>query len=86
MITDVVNRIKTELLATFNELFTWFEVENQLLNYQPANGGWSIQQILEHISLTNHYLLILITKGVRKSLEISKTTNAVFVPNNYDLD
>ena len=31
-------------------------------------GGWTIEQILEHIGLTNHFLLILIDKGTKKAL------------------
>ena len=58
---EVINTIETELTQTFDELFEWFNIENELLNYTPDNKGWSIRKILEHISLTNHYLLMLIS-------------------------
>ncbi len=38
-------------------------------NYKPGNGGWTINEILEHIGLTNHFLLILIDKGTNKALQ-----------------
>src|SRR5262249_19103618 len=42
-----------------------------LRQFRPASGGWSIEQILEHITLTNHFLLLVIRrwtgKAVRKS-------------------
>jgi hypothetical protein len=63
MMTEVINTIEIELKQTFDELFKWFNIENELLNYAPHNKGWSIRKILEHISLTNHYLLMLIGKG-----------------------
>jgi hypothetical protein len=37
-------------------------------NYRPADNGWTIAEILEHIALTSHYLLILIDKGADKAL------------------
>jgi hypothetical protein len=77
MINDVINRIRSELLATFSEVLGWFEVEESLLNYEPQGGGWNIKKILEHLSLTNHYLLILIGKGVKRSVEDLE---------HYDLD
>ena len=37
-------------------------------HYRPADQGWTIAEILEHIALTSHYLLILIDKGADKAL------------------
>ncbi len=34
----------------------------------PADHGWSVDEVLNHIGLTNHYLLILIEKGTTKAL------------------
>ncbi|GGJ21751.1 hypothetical protein GCM10008938_04970 [Deinococcus roseus] len=36
------------------------------MHFQPAQG-WSIAQVLEHIGLTNHFLLILIDKAAEKA-------------------
>ena len=72
MIHDVINKIKMDLGKTFDDLFYWFKNDDQLLDHRPSNNGWTIRQILEHISLTNHFLLILIRKGVIKSIEKSK--------------
>ena len=70
-----MSRIRTELTGTFDEVLQWFDVEADKLYGVPENGGWSIAKILEHISLTNHYLLILIRKGAIKSLERSRDEN-----------
>jgi len=83
---EVINTIGMELKQTFDELFKWFNIDNELLNYAPDNKGWSIRKNLEHISLTNHYLLMLISKGAKKALERSKTVDFLGSLDNYDLD
>ena len=69
---QIIPDIKTLLIDTFQRIDHWFKKDAGLRTYKPKNGGWSIDQILEHIGLTNHFLLILIDKGTRKALEISK--------------
>jgi hypothetical protein len=86
MITEVINKIETELKQTFDELFKWFNIESELLHYAPDSKGWSIRKILEHISLTNHYLLMLISKGTKKALERSKKEDFSDLVLDYDLD
>ncbi len=86
MKTEVITIIETELAQTFDELFKWFNIDKELLNYAPNSKGWSIRKILEHISLTNQYLLMLISKGTRKALERSKKENYTAMLVDYDLD
>jgi hypothetical protein len=86
MIETIINKIREELKSIFVEIDNWFDVEEALLNYVPNDGGWSIRKILEHISLTNHFLLILIRKGTVKSLEKAKTENFSEILTDYDLD
>lgn len=63
-----IQEIKTHLKLTFDEVDRWFDKDNETLNYQSSNAGWTVQQILEHIYLTNFYLLILIEKGSKKAM------------------
>jgi hypothetical protein len=86
MKTEVISIIETELIQTFDELFKWFNIEKELLHYSPDNKGWSIRKILEHVFLTNHYLLMLISKGTKKALERSKKEDYSHVLVDYDLD
>ncbi len=86
MIQDVIDKIKNDLTDTFNNVDVWFNSEDVLLDYLPQNGGWTIRQILEHISLTNHYLLILIRKGIAKSIEKSRIMDYSNLLQGYDLD
>lgn len=67
--TVLIAEIDSALVSAFghlNERFAWPE---QLRAYRPANSGWTIDEILEHVALTNHYLLILIEKGATKALK-----------------
>ncbi len=83
---DFMSRIKTELTTTFDEVYGWFSVPDDRLYYSPQDGGWSIAKILEHITLTNHYLLILIRKGTIKALEKSRAESYRDLLNDYELD
>ena len=64
----LIQDIKKHLKLSFDEVDRWFDIDNKTLNHQPSNGGWTVQQILEHIYLTNFYLLILIEKGSKKAM------------------
>jgi hypothetical protein len=68
-IQTIIADIKTSLVDTFSTIDTWFDKSEDLCNYRPTNGGWTINEILEHIGLTNHFLLILIDKGANKALQ-----------------
>ncbi|MFD2784717.1 DinB family protein [Hymenobacter rubripertinctus] len=41
----------------------------------PRERGWTADEILEHVGLTNHFLLILIQKAARKALKNSAGTD-----------
>jgi hypothetical protein len=68
-IQAIIKEIQSFLGDSFSTVDKWFDKEPQLRSYKPTNGGWTIDQILEHIALTNHFLLILIDKGTNKALQ-----------------
>lgn len=78
--------IKNHLNFTFNEVDGWFEKDSTVLNYQPSNGGWTVHQIVEHIYLTNFYLLILIEKGSKKAMRNSLELNLESEIKNYSFN
>ncbi|HLP36138.1 DinB family protein [Lacibacter sp.] len=86
MIQNVITRIREDLSKAFADLFLCFEANDELLDYRPAKGGWTIREVLEHVSITNHFLLILIRKGTAKAVEIAKDKNYDDLLLNYDLD
>ncbi|HEX8424661.1 DinB family protein [Hymenobacter sp.] len=80
----VVTDVRNTLVGTFSNIDRWwFEKDAHLRAYRPRNGGWTIDQILEHIGLTNHYLLILIEKGVNKALLNTQQANLASESASY---
>jgi hypothetical protein len=66
-IQQLIAEIRALLTDTFSQVDTWFDEPANLRSYVPADQGWSINEVLTHIGLTNHFLLILIEKGVAKA-------------------
>ncbi|MNI69559.1 DinB superfamily protein [compost metagenome] len=90
VIKQTIEFIDKELSQTLKEYQTWFCLNPELLNFKPK-VGWSIEQILEHVTLTNHFLLIIIRKGKRKALELAskkdfKTSLETYHNNLYELE
>jgi hypothetical protein len=68
-IKSIIKDIETTLIQTFNNVDEWFDKPEATRQYRPQNGGWTIDEILEHIELTSHFLLKLIDKGTIKALK-----------------
>ena len=67
-IHSLLAELRSFVTDTFAEVDTWFDQPADLRAYSPADGGWITDEVLTHIGLTNHYLLILIEKGTAKAL------------------
>lgn len=65
----LVTRIRYDINNSFTLLDTWFGEQECVLLFKPASPGWTNLQTLEHVMLTNHYLLKLIEKGTAKALK-----------------
>ena len=68
-IPDIISHIRRALDEAFARLDTWFDHSAAARAYRPQNGGWTIDEVLEHVGLTNRFLLILIDKGAAKALK-----------------
>ena len=78
--------LKRELIRTFAVVDEWFDKDSPLRCYQPSSGGWNVNEVLEHIMLTNHFLLIIIEKGTVKALRKSNDLPSPnLVPADYSL-
>ena len=64
-----IQAIQIHLIETHKNVIEWFNENEEVKSYKPNDGGWSISEILEHIALTSHFLLILIDKGSKKALK-----------------
>lgn len=68
-----IDTVRRELTQTFAAVDLWFDRPGTLRAYRPNDGGWTIDEILEHITLTSHFLLIIIRKGCNKALRRAQT-------------
>ncbi len=84
-IDEIIAAIQLRLIEVRSGLTTWFREDASILNYKPKNGGWSGIQILEHITLTSHFLLLIIDKATAKAVRRAVTENIVEDWNNYEL-
>ncbi|WP_265429622.1 DinB family protein [Chryseobacterium sp. YIM B08800] len=82
----LIQNIRTHLKLSFDEVDNWFEKDKAILNHQPSNGGWTVRQILEHIYLTNFYLLILIEKGSKKAMRNYQSLDLNLEIKNYSFE
>jgi DinB superfamily len=60
--------IRTQLQTARGQIDAWFEAEVHFLDFVPAQGGWNGREVLEHVVLTQHFLLKLIDKAGEKAL------------------
>jgi hypothetical protein len=71
-----IDALLAELRATLHETFAavdaWFDQPASLRAFVPDDQGWTIDEVLNHVGLTSHYLLILIEKGTAKALANSQ--------------
>jgi hypothetical protein len=86
MIQDVLNKIQADLDDIFGQVFDWCRADMGLLDYVPHSNGWTIRLVLEHISITNHFLLILIRKGAAKAIERAAKGQPITAAERYDLN
>src|SRR4051812_29070823 len=85
-IQELIVEIKDALNKVFAEVDTWFDKPNEVRNYRPLNNGWTINEILEHISLTNHFLLKLIDKGASKAHKNVNNLDLATELSNYSFE
>ncbi|MEL6715194.1 MAG: DinB family protein [Planctomycetota bacterium] len=67
-LAEYIQTIQLHLIGTFGRLLDWCDRPEPLKRFRPADGGWTALEVLEHVVLTNHFLLILIDKGAAKAL------------------
>ena len=65
---SLLDELRKYLTETFALVDLWFDQPTAVRVYRPVDLGWTTNEVLAHIGLTNHYLLILIQKGTAKAL------------------
>jgi hypothetical protein len=51
----------------------WFDLPRDRLFEKPVDGSWSVAENLEHVSLTNHFLLKIIRRHAERAIERAHT-------------
>lgn len=84
---NFLQTIQLHLIRTHSEVFVWFDEDKDIRGFRPTDGGWTINEILEHIALTSRYLMILIDKGSRKALKNihGESLESMLEDYHYDL-
>jgi len=85
-ISKYILSIQSHLIEAHTDIFAWFEKTEELKNYRPADGGWTVREILEHISLTSYFLLKLIDKGTNKSIRNVRNLSLEEELSNFDFN
>jgi hypothetical protein len=65
---ETIATVRDTLTSVFAEVDTWFDRPEEVRAFRPPDGGWTVDEVLEHITLTSHYLLLVICKSTCKSL------------------
>ena len=81
-VKDAIAHVRDAVIATAAEVNIWFDKPAAMRAYKPTTG-WSIDEVLEHITLTNHYLLLLIEKASIKAKKRYEATGKINDEGNY---
>lgn len=84
IIKNLISEINHFLVEIHQKAEEWFDKSPELLAYRPKSNGWTIAEILEHIALTSHFLLILIEKGTEKALKNAQSRDLQAELANYE--
>ena len=81
-----LQQIQVHLIQTHGQTLSWFEETTTIKNYRPKDNGWTVLEILEHIALTSHFLMILIDKSAKKALQNSNNLPLEELKEAFDYD
>ncbi len=82
---EVQDQILVEIQLAKNQVLPWFDQTLSVRTWLPLHDRWSIDEILHHITLTSHYLLILIDKASNKCLKAKARGETLDWPATYSL-
>jgi len=61
--------VRGSILRSFAGLDAWFDESPEVLGFRPRDDAWTGAEILEHVTLTNHFLMLVIRKSTEKALK-----------------
>lgn len=84
MMRNVIQVVREAIITNFGELDQWFDKDPGVLDFKPDRDQWSIREVLEHITMTNYFLLLIINKATRRALDRKRNGHTVILPGDYN--
>lgn len=81
---QTLQRVTTELNSTFDQLDRFLDLPVAIRQHTPLPDVWCIDQILEHITLTNHFLMLTLRRSATIALRRAKAQS--IAEGESDLD
>ncbi len=81
----IIGTLTGEMNTAFTELERWFSLDETVRDYHSPAEEWTIGLILEHVSLVNRYLLLIIDKGARNALSRADGASIARELDHYEL-
>jgi len=66
---QTIQHIRFKFATVATDLEAYFDLPDLCLRYHPTVESWSIDDILEHVTLTSRYLLLVIEKSLGIALK-----------------
>jgi hypothetical protein len=82
---QTIASVRAALAEAFDQVDSWFDKPSAVRAHRPASGGWTIDEVLEHITLTSHFLMIVIRNSARTALKRA-AAGAAITADESDLD
>ena len=60
-----ISEVGSAITTTFDQVDAWFDCGDALWRNRPDDDSWTIGEILEHIVLANHFLLLTANKWTK---------------------
>jgi hypothetical protein len=82
---QILALLRNEITNTFAALSQWLARNDTVRSYRSPHEEWNVGQVLEHVAMANHYLMLLIDKGVKKAVRRTDTEKIEHELKNYRL-
>ena len=69
---QTIDHVKEALTNVFDRIDKCFQLPLHVRQYRLTDDEWSIDEILEHVTLTNRFLMLVIRKSRDKALRRAK--------------
>ena len=87
MTTDtIIVTIRNELIRAISSLDSWFDRDDAVMNHRSSSMGCSVRELLEHVMITNRFLLKFIDQGSEKAMSKRDNREIDNLLKNYCLE